>query len=359
MTAVGPGAVTPADAAAGRQPLDGLWRADGHGTVFGIGQGRLTTYDTTAISCLRGVLSAEQTARTRDSAPFTAREGGRRIVVETRGPGRARLGYAGSVGAIDLRRLPRLPRACATPTPADPVQVFDVFWTTFAENYPFFATKGVDWRAVRDRYRSRIGPSSGDEELFAVLRDVLKELGDAHTALIAGGRQFARPLRPGTRQLDGVPAFIAFNERVQKFVEKNDTRKPLQQWGRGVIGYADLPDGLGYLRLGAFDGYADGGYEPNAAELDRALDEIFTVSRTSGPGRLRGLVLDVRVNLGGYDALGLRLAARPTGRPSRRTPSRPATPPAIRPGSPAPGRCAYGRRPPRCTPARSPCSPAA
>ncbi|MFF0866974.1 S41 family peptidase [Nonomuraea sp. NPDC003560] len=339
-------ATPPADAAAGRQPLDGLWRADGYGTVFGIGQGRLITYDTTAISCLRGVLSAEQTARTRDSASFTAQEGGRRIVVQTRGPGRARLRYAGSVGAIGLRRLPRLPGACATPTPADPVKVFDVFWTTFAENYPFFATKGVDWRAVRDRYRSRIGPDSGDEELFAVLRDILKELGDAHTALIAGGRQFARPLRPGTRQLDGVPAFIAFNERVREFVEKNDTRKPLQQWGRGVIGYADLPDGLGYLRLGAFDGYADGGYEPNAAELDRALDEIFTVSRTSGPGRLRGLIIDVRVNLGGYDALGLRLASRLTGRPyqayAKQARNTPGDPPGFTRPQPVPVRPATG-----------------
>ncbi|MER7210414.1 MULTISPECIES: S41 family peptidase [Streptosporangium] len=302
-------------ASAGRGPLDGLWRADGYGTIFSIGRGRLTTFDTTAISCLPGVLSAEQTAGTGGSASFTAREGGRGITVRTRGPGRARLRYSGSVGAIELRRLPRLPGACSTPTPGNPVKVFDVFWTTFAENYPFFAVKGVDWRAVRDRYRSRISPSTGDEELFAVLRDILRELGDAHTALLAGDRRFARPLRPGTRRLDGIPAFVAFDRRVQEFVEKNDTRGPLKRWGRGVIGYADLPDGLGYLRLSAFDGYADGGFEPNAAELDRALDEIFTASRTSGPDRLRGLIIDVRVNLGGYDALGLRLASRLTGRP--------------------------------------------
>ncbi|MGV9599488.1 S41 family peptidase [Streptosporangium sandarakinum] len=300
---------------AGQGPLDGLWRADGYGTIFSIGQGRLTTFDTTTISCLQGVLSAKQTAGTRDSASFTAQEGGRRITVQTRGPGRARLRYLGSVGAIELRRLPGLPGACSTPTPGDPVKVFDVFWTTFAENYPFFATKGADWRAVRDRYRSKVSSSTGDEELFAVLRDILKELGDAHTALLAGDKQFARPLRPGTRQLDGIPAFMAFNKRVQEFIERNDTHKPLKQWGRGVIGYADLPDGLGYLRLGAFDGYADGGFEPNAAELDRALDEIFTASRTSGPDRLRGLILDIRINLGGYDALGLRLASRLTGRP--------------------------------------------
>ncbi|MEV4399948.1 S41 family peptidase [Nonomuraea sp. NPDC049607] len=320
-----------ADAAStGREPLDGLWRADGYGTIFSIVQGRLTTFDTTSISCLPGLLSARRTAGTRGEASFAAQEGGRRIAVRTSGPGRARLRYLGSVGAIELRRLPALPAACATLTPGDPLKVFDVFWTTFAENYPFFALKGVDWRAVRDRHRSRIGPDTGEAELFGVLRDILKELGDAHTALLAGDRQFARPLRPGTRQLDGLPAFVAFDKRVREFVERTATRKPLRQWGQGVIGYADLPGGFGYLRLGAFDGYADGGFEANAAELDRALDEIFSESRTSGPGRLRGLILDVRVNLGGYDGLGLRLASRLTGRPylayvkqARNTPEEP------------------------------------
>jgi hypothetical protein len=34
-----------------------------------------------------------------------------------------------------------------------PLGTFDVFWTTYAENYPFFALKGIDWNAVRDRDR--------------------------------------------------------------------------------------------------------------------------------------------------------------------------------------------------------------
>ncbi|MET8048327.1 S41 family peptidase [Streptosporangium sp. NPDC005286] len=304
-----------AAASTGRKTLDGAWRADGYSTIFRIDQGQLTSFDTTAISCLQGLLAAKQTAETRDSASFTADKGFRQLTIHAQGPGRARLRYLGGAGAIELRRLPGLPGACATSTPSDPVKVFDIFWATFAENYPFFAAKGIDWQAVRNRYRPRVGPGTGEAELFAVLRDILKELGDAHTALLAGENQFSRPLRPGTRQLEGVPAFLAFNKRVQEFIEKHDTGRPLKTWGQGVIGYADLPDGLGYLRLGAFDGYAAGGFTRNSAELNRALDEIFTRARTSGPNRLRGLILDVRVNLGGYDALGLQLASRLTGKP--------------------------------------------
>ncbi|WP_405142171.1 S41 family peptidase [Sphaerisporangium sp. NBC_01403] len=290
--------------------LDGVWQTDGYGTIITVDGDRLRYFDMTAISCLAGVMSAK---RQGGPGSFVADDGSRQMAIRLQGRQRARLRYVGAVGEIGLRRLPALPARCSVKAPAaDPVTVFDVFWTTFAENYPFFATKGVDWQAVRDRYRPRIGPNTTDAELFGVLRDILKDLGDAHTALRAGKDEFARPLRPGTRPLDGLPAFMALNKRVLDLVEKHDVQKPLTTWGRGVIGYADLPGGFGYLRLAAFDGYADGCFAANAKELDRALDEIFTPARTS---RLKGLVLDVRLNFGGYDALGIQLASRLTGRP--------------------------------------------
>ncbi len=290
--------------------LDGVWQTDGYGTIITVHGDRLRYFDTTAISCLPGVMSAEQQGAPRS---FVADDGSRQMTIRLQGRQRARLRYVGAVGEIGLRRLPALPTSCSVKaSAADPVRVFDVFWTTFAENYPFFAIKGVNWQAVRDRYRPRIGPKTTDAELFGVLRDILKDLGDAHTALRAGKDEFVRPLRPGTRPLDGLPAFMALNKRVLDLVEKHDGKKPLTTWGRGVIGYADLPGGFGYLRSAAFDGYADGGFAANAKELDRALDEIFTPDRTS---RLKGLVLDVRLNFGGYDALGIRLASHLTGRP--------------------------------------------
>ncbi|MFF0609743.1 S41 family peptidase [Nocardia tengchongensis] len=290
---------------------EGVWQTDGYGTIISVRGDRLQYFDSTAISCSPGVLAARRQPGTPDS--FVADDGSRQLTLQSRGRDQASLRYAGAVGDIELRRLPALPEPCAHPNGVkDPQTVFDVFWTTFAENYPFFAAKGVDWTAVRDRYRPKIGPTTTDAELFGYLRDILATLGDAHTALRSDTEEFARPLRPGTRPLDGLPAYRAFDQRVRALIEQHDTQGPLQPWGNGIIGYADLPDDLGYLRLSAFDGYADGGYEANAAELNRALDEIFTASRTA---RLRGLVLDVRLNFGGYDALGLELASRLTGNP--------------------------------------------
>ncbi|MFI0479640.1 S41 family peptidase [Actinomadura sp. 9N215] len=292
--------------------VEGVWRTDGYGMVMTVEKGRLQAYDTTSVSCLKGVLAGRQ-----DGAPgphgtvrFVDDQGTPMVSVRPRGHRWARTQGDGSVGEVTLRRLPRLPNRClpGDPPPGrrDPVKAFDVFWATFAENYPFFAAKGIDWRSVRDRYRSRIGPDTTDDQLFGVLRAMIEPLGDAHTGIRIGERTF-EGIRPGTRLPTDIEAFL---KQVQDVIEKRDTNKPLTTWARGLIGYADLPGRLGYLRVLSFAGYTEANsYQANAAELDRALDQIFRGNR------LRGLIVDLRINGGGSDALGLRLAARFTTRP--------------------------------------------
>jgi C-terminal processing protease CtpA/Prc len=69
----------------------------------------------------------------------------------------------------------------------------------------------------------------------------------------------------------------------------------LQKFGNGRIGYADLPDSIGYLRVIAFAGYAEDGHQGDLAELTRALDAIFSVERSKA---WRGLIIDLRINGG-------------------------------------------------------------
>ncbi|OAR22012.1 protease [Streptomyces sp. ERV7] len=263
----------------------------------------LATYQVTSLSCLPGVAGArEKGAPGRyamaDGDMYTLRAGAR-----------AKLHIDGSPGDRTLRRLAALPATCRAPQPG----AFDVFWRTFQENYPFFAAKGIDWREVRDRYRPRAEAARTDAELFAVLTEMVAPLHDAHVVVSADRTGFFGMTRPGTE----VPG-PDLDDKVTAFVERRDLAgRPLQRYGKGRIGYADVParDGgsYGYLRLSAFSGYSERNtYAANRAELDRALDAILTPDRVH---RLRGLILDVRVNGGGSDSLGLDLAARLTDRP--------------------------------------------
>jgi hypothetical protein len=301
----------PLTAAAGtRTPVDGVWRTDGYGSIVAIKDGQARNYDTTSISCVAGSTTPQAGPADPDGTVHFA--GARTFTVRpARGPDRAVLHLDGSAGDRDLRRLRGLPDACTRPGPTGPLATFDQFWTTYAENYPFFAAKGIDWTAVRDLYRPQVRPDLSDDELFNLLAAMIRPLGDAHTAIRDGEDRLFFGVRPGTT----FPS-PELEARLRPYIEKRDVKGPLRTFGNERIGYADLPGRIGYLRIIAFAGYTDDGpYAAEEAELDRALDAILTRRRTTGPDALRGLIIDLRINGGGADPLGLKIAARLTSRP--------------------------------------------
>ncbi|MFD8230755.1 S41 family peptidase [Streptomyces sp. NPDC059696] len=285
-----------------------LWRMDGYGTVLSLDGDTLQEFQTTSVSCLKGDSARRtgpRTYATADGATLTVRPGP--------GANRATLGYDTSVGHRSLRRIQELPAACTRPTPQDPRTAFDVFWHSFAENYPFFAAKGVDWQDMRDRYRPKVHQDTTRKELFGIFSDMVRPLHDAHVAVRDGNQVFAQ-VRPGTQ-----PPSEELDTKVKKFITERDLKSApyRQDFANGRITYADLAGratGQGYLRISGFGGYAPDGapYPVHLAELDKALDTILTTDRIR---RLKGLIIDLRINGGGSDALGIHIAERLTDKP--------------------------------------------
>ncbi|MDT3399962.1 S41 family peptidase [Streptomyces sp. B1866] len=298
--------------AARADAVDGVWRTDGYGTVLRVAGGHLELYQTTSVSCLPGGTGEAAGPADEHGAVRYDLSAGSVVLRPGALPGRAVLHGDGAAGDARLLRVAELPAACLRAAPKGPRAVFDVFWETFRENYPFFAAKGVDWEAVRDRYRPQVTDETTPARLFAVLRAMVEPLYDAHvyvSAPPAGG--FAQG-RPGT-----TPPSPDYDAKILSYVADRDLhdpgRKRIQSFANGHISYLDLPGDRGYLRVSAFADYVeDGTYAREAAELDRALDAVLNPERTA---RLRGLVIDLRVNSGGYDALGLKIAARLADRP--------------------------------------------
>ncbi|RST12467.1 protease [Streptomyces sp. WAC05374] len=310
-----------APAATAQQPsTDGTWRMDGYGTVLSIRNGTLQEYQTTAVSCLKG-----DSARRTGPGTYTTPDG-TVLTVRTRGGGDlGSIRADGSVGDRNLRRMKELPDACTRPAPTGPLAVFDVFWQSFEENYPFFSAKGVDWHAVRDQYRPRVHTKTTKDELFALFSEMVRPLHDSHVAVQDGDRVFAQ-VRPGT-----VPPTEELDTKVKEFVLERDLKgaRNLSDFANGRITYADLPGGQGYLRISGFGGYAGQGapYAAQLAELDRALGTVLSQERVQ---RLKGLIVDLRINGGGSDALGIHIAERLTDIPyvaySKRARNDPADP---------------------------------
>ncbi|MEU0191277.1 S41 family peptidase [Streptomyces afghaniensis] len=300
-------AAAPAVATPGKPSTDGLWRMDGYGTVLSLDGDTFQEYQSTSVSCIKG-----DTARRTAPGTYATADGATLTVHPGPGRNRATLNADHSVGHHTLRRIKELPADCTRPTPEDPRTAFDVFWHSFAENYPFFAAKGIDWQATRDRYRPQVGQDTTREKLFAVFSDMVRPLYDAHVAVQGGDRVFAQ-VRPGTE----MPT-EAMDTKVKKFIGERDLKgAPYRQdFANGRITYADLPGSAaqGYLRISGFGGYTpeDAPYAAHLAELDRALDTILTKDRTR---RLKGLIIDLRINGGGSDALGIHIAERLTDKP--------------------------------------------
>src|SRR5712692_1453331 len=66
-------------------------------------------------------------------------------------------------------------------SPRDRVEVFEEVWETINEKYYDASFNGVDWPALRERYRPLIERASTDDEFYGILKRMVGELHDAHT----------------------------------------------------------------------------------------------------------------------------------------------------------------------------------
>ena len=307
----GPSAtVKPASATADLRlpPLEGLWLSDGYGAVFEVApSGELRRSQVTTISCIP-VWHASVVAR--DAASVTyQREGSPPFLLHVRpdaSPHRIRVQYDGAASEFVARRLPAKLPVCEHSTPDTPLSNFDVFAATWAENYPFFALTKTDWPSVVASARAKVTTQTTPEELFGILEGMIAPLHDAHSSLAAPklngeGREWGgfqdRPGAIDPKDFDRAQAL------VNKYVVG-----PLRKYCEGQIEAGMIGSDLGFVRINGFVGYhADGSFESGERALEAALDAIFADTRA-----WRGLVVDVRINGGGYDPYGLAIASRLT-----------------------------------------------
>jgi CubicO group peptidase (beta-lactamase class C family) len=282
--------VTAPDSAS--RSLDGMWRSDGYGYVVEIDGAKTTLYEETSVSCL----------------PVPSSGDDRPLEVTSTSEGTAQLTLPERVGSITLNRIDRLPETSKLTLERDPVHAFDVFAATFTQHYPFFENRNVDWPLTTKTHRERVSASTTDEQLATIFADMISPLGDAHTNIVLGDTIAFQAGRPGSA-IASYEEFLPFLERVVASTNRY-LGVELTTWGNDLISYADLADGVGYLRIVAFDGYSETGrVEDDRAELDKALHEIFANDRVT---KLKGLIIDLRVNGGGSDELALHLAGHLT-----------------------------------------------
>jgi len=97
-------------------------------------------------------------------------------------------------------------------------------------------------------------------------------------------------------------------KEAQNLIDTHYIDGSLTAFCNNRLQYGMLKDSIAYIRITAFYGYVtDGTYTDSLRTFDAALDQIFRADAS-----WKGLVIDVRQNHGGDDALGIAFAARLT-----------------------------------------------
>ena len=170
--------------------------------------------------------------------------------------------------------------------PRSYVEQFDTLWARFDAVYPSFTYKQVDWIRQRDQYRRRAERARSQNELVATLLAMLAPLRDRHVWLIDPKGHVVPTYRP-------VWSMNFDRARWQQAMREVGYTARRGEAGDAMIG------GYGYLHIGS--------WRPPVDTL--VLDAMLERYRDAP-----GLILDVRTNAGGRDALALDFARRFTTR---------------------------------------------
>ena len=87
------------------------------------------------------------------------------------------LSTAALVGCLGLSPLTREER--------DRLEAFDFYWDTLAHNYPLFGQQQVPWEELRQRYRAAVPYAQRPHEFYHLLVGMFSELGDVHVSFRA------------------------------------------------------------------------------------------------------------------------------------------------------------------------------
>lgn len=169
------------------------------------------------------------------------------------------------------------------PDPRPGAAAYDQFWSDFDRNYSYFVYKRIDWNANRDALRERAAAAVSDSALIDVLRDAVQPLRDVHV-------WFRRP--DGTAKASYTPQRAPnWNSAIWRSYQPSLAWTAVSSsWGWG------RRDNIGYIMISSWNPAT-----VRPADLDAALEQLRDT---------RALIVDVRPNGGGNDAIALEFAAR-------------------------------------------------
>lgn len=277
-----------ADVDGGGEVLDGIWISEAWQLAFVAEAGRLFSYEFTDVSCL----------------PYFELQYVGLDVPGLNGVGHFEQGQwvLEILGTSELRAAAAdaLPPVCAIADAGlrvDPELSFEVLWRSFDRMYSSFERRGVNWSQQYELQRSRVTQETTDEELFEIACDTIAPLRDPHVA-VSWGEQSCDSSPP--------PEWVddAFIDAIMLRIDPERVSEDTTLTANGVVAYRWLDADVGYVFLPSMGGFAESPAQDVAAAAAMA-DEVVTAFAEA-----KGLIIDIRFNGGGDDAIAFEIANR-------------------------------------------------
>jgi carboxyl-terminal processing protease len=164
--------------------------------------------------------------------------------------------------------------------------VFDELWSEFDLHYSFFQFKAVNWDTLGATYRPRALAAKTDEEFASQIGAMMRELKDVHVSLTTAG---AGSTLGYVSPFDTIATYYDPASTLQHYVPYATTTTGQH------LKYGFAAPAVGYVRIPSFEG------SEWAGEMDEAIGAMPQAA---------SLIVDVRDNRGGNEALAIRIAGR-------------------------------------------------
>lgn len=303
--------------------LQGIWKMSGYGQIIRITKSNIDFYDVTQKSCLPvKTISLKNRREMGEIVSLTFNK----------------LLFQSGINTYQYTRLKTLPEFCKVQSEAalkNPVYNFEVFWTTFHENYAFFEKRKIKWDQIYKEYRPKINNKTSDKELYQLLNEIISKFKDGHITLDAPEdvvKEAAIPINTNDNHrgnsIAKVPAVSQF--KLREALLKRFLKKPFLSgrdlYGNGLLNWGITRENLGYIQVnwmiffrdykiadsvkgGDYAGlyFQKAGKNPlhMTQEVEQArkiMDRVITELKD-----VDGIILDIRFNGGGYDAVALEI----------------------------------------------------
>lgn len=207
---------------------------------------------------------------------------------------------------------------CRERSNANALTTFDFFTAFLSQHYAYFDVRGIDWAGRSRSVRNTLRSDSSDQKLYNAMYGLLQELGDPHTGLYAIlNDQLVHPLGIYPRHAMAKIKTTNPNSNASDddlFLEWIIARLTALESKMIEVGnvidttpfYWTRFDEIGYLHIGSEGGFTTTGKLANEISgLEIALDKALTDLRGS-----EAIIIDLTLNLGGYEWLSQTIAKR-------------------------------------------------